>query len=365
MRILWVFDYLSAQVQRVANLLADRPDVSLEVMCRWDKEPPLDSSRIPLTYLHCRNKIDFKAPNRIRSQIQSGDYDIVHAYTSKNLGNVIAACRWLRDAPKVVGYRGTVNQLRLLDPANWITFWHPRVDKIVCVSHATKRALLASGVPPSKLVPVWEGCAPESLRTPPRSARSEFGIPEDAFVVGLVANMRPVKGIDLLLEAALQLEQLRDIYWLLIGEVSDRRIEALAADRRIADRVRLTGPRPGAGHLSGLFDVYASPSRMEGLSMSVMEAMAQRVCPLVSDVGGLPELVEHQVNGLVVPANDAGAIADAIRCLHNDPPLRQQLADAAYQRAISEFSIEAWATRQYDVYKDLFTDAMPARSRAA
>ena len=365
MRVLWVFDYLSAQVQRVANLLADRGDVSLEVTCRWDDKPPLDSSRIPLTYLHCRNKFDFAARRRIRSQIQSGGYDIVHAYTSRNLANVIAACRGLREAPRIVGYRGTVSRLRLLDPANWITFWHPRVDKIICVCHATERALVASGIPTSKLVTVWEGCAPESLHTPPRSARSEFGIPADAFVVGLVASMRPVKRIDLLLEAAIQLEQLRNVYWLLIGPVRDPRIAVLAADRRIADRVRLTGPVPGAGRLAGLFDVYASPSRSEGLSMSVMEAMAQRVCPLVSDIGGLPELVEHEVTGLVVPTNDAAAIADAIRRLHIDVPLRHRLAEASYQRAVNEFSIAAWATRQYDVYKDLVTDAVPARSHAA
>ena len=109
-----------------------------------------------------------------------------------------------------------MNRLGLLDPANWITFWHPRVDKIMCVCHATERALVASGIPKSKLVTVWEGCAPESLRTPPRSARSEFRIPEDAFVVGVVANLRPVKRIDLLLKAAVQLEQQRDVYWLLI-----------------------------------------------------------------------------------------------------------------------------------------------------
>lgn len=364
MRVLWVFDHLSAQIRDVANLLADRHDVSLEVMCRWDDEPPLDSSRIPLTHLHCRHKLDFNARKRIRSQIQCGGYDIVHAYTSKNLANAIGACRKLQEVPNIVGYRGTVNRLHLLDPANWMTFWHPSVTKIICVSHATKRALHASGIPQSKLVPVWEGCDPARRCTQRRSTRSEFGIPEDAFVVGLVANMRPVKGIDLLLRAALRLEPLRDIYWLLIGEVSDPRIEALARDPRIADRVRLTGPRPGGGHLSGLFDVYASPSRMEGFGMSVVEAMALRVCPLVSNVGGLPELVEHEVNGLVVPNEDVETIANSIHRLHDNVALRQQLAEAAYERATTDFSIGAWAGRLTQAYTDICADAMLGERRA-
>jgi len=176
--------------------------------------------------------------------------------------------------------------------------------------------------------------------------------------------MRPVKGVDLLLKAALRLEPLRDIYWLLIGEVSDPRIEALARDPRIADRVRLTGPRPGGGHLSSLFDVYASPSRMEGFGMSVVEAMAQHVCPLVSNVGGLPELVEHEVNGLVVPKEDVESIAGSIRRLHDDVALRRKLAEAAYERASSVFSIEAWAGRLTQAYEDICADKMLIPRRA-
>jgi len=130
---------------------------------------------------------------------------------------MLAACRGLRPMPKLVGYRGTVNRLRVLDPANWITFWHPRLSNIICVCDATNRALQGSRIDPAKLTTVWEGCGAESIATLPRSARAEFNIPEDAFVVGIVANMRPVKGIDLLLRAAIETADLSKLYLLLIG----------------------------------------------------------------------------------------------------------------------------------------------------
>jgi L-malate glycosyltransferase len=356
MRVLWVFDHLSEQHASVASSLANRSDIKLKVMCRWDTKPPLDSSRIPLFPLHCRSKIDFAARKQIRDQVTMGNYDVVHAYTSKNLANVIGACRGVSDCPKIIGYRGTVSRLRLFDPANWITAWHPRVSKIVCVSKAVRRALHDSRVPERKLAVSVEGYHHDTSTAVTQQALDSFNIPTGSFVVGSIANMRAVKGLDLLLEAAIELREVTDIYWLLIGDVRDSRITKLANDPRIADRVRLAGSIPNAGRYASLFDIFASPSRMEGLGMAVIEAMAHRVCPLVSDAGGLPELVEHETSGLVVPVEDVPALAGAIRRLHDDEPLRSRLANAAYQRAVSEFSIEAWATRWHDIYKDVVAD---------
>ncbi len=360
MRVLWVFGGLSAQTQRMAARLVQAGEVTLELMT--PTKPTGELARIPHAHLQCRHKLDFAAQARIRARLREGAFDFVHAYTSRDLANVISACRGLPRAPRVIGYRGTINRLRRLDPANWITFWHPRVDRIICVSHATRRALLASRIPAAKLVTVHEGCDPATLTAPDGCARSEFGIPDDAFVVGTVANMRRGKGIDLLLQAARQLAHLSDVYYLLIGQVRDPRITQLAADPRIAERVRLTGPLPSGGRYVGLFDVYAAPSRMEGLSMSIMESMAKRVCAVVSDAGGLPELIRDKVDGLVVPAENVDALAQAIGRLRNDAPLRQRLAAAAHQRALHEFSIEAWTRRLGDFYRNLA--AFPA-TRAA
>jgi len=353
MRVLWVFDTLLPTLQQLANRLADEPGIELEIMARWDRDAPAISHSIPLTNLTCRHKLDLAARQRIREKVRAGKFDIVHAYTSTNLANLIGACRGLRPMPRIVGYRGAIKPLRLLDPANWITFWHPRLAKIICVSHATERALLKSRIPPSKLAAVLEGCDPENLQPLPRSARHEFDIPADAFVVGTVANMRRGKGLDLLLEAALQLGDLQDVYYLLIGEPRDPQLAELAADPRIAQRVRLAGPRPNGAQYIGLFDVYACPSRMEGMGIAVLEAMVQKVCPLVTNVGGLPELIRDQREGLIVPTEDPAALAGAIRRLHRDPALRTRLGEAAFRRGMNEFSVAAWKDRLMGVYRDL------------
>ncbi len=358
MRVLWVFDRLHPAWQQVANRLVQGGDCSLEIMARYD-EPPQLATSIPLTQLSCHSKIDFKARQKIRQKIISGRFDIAHAYTSRNLANLIGASRGLRHKPKIVGYRGTTNRLRALDPCNWISFLNPSVSKITCVSQASERALRQSGIPQSKLAAVVEGCDLDGFREPDPSEIRDFNIPQDAFVVGAVANMRPVKGIDLLLRAALELTDLRNIYWLLIGKVSDPRIPELAADPRISNRVRLVGPRPiGLRHAES-FDIIASPSRMEGFGNAVLEAMAQKVCPVVSNVGGLTELIKDGVHGLVVPPEDPGALADAIRLLYCDSKWRRQLAESAQRRTLHEFSIEAWGQRLALVYQELAEKPAP------
>ena len=351
MRVLWVFSDLSKQLLAVAANLAARDGIALEIMCPdgdFFSEIP---ASIPVTLLACRSKLDFTARRQIREKVRGGRFDIVHAYTSRNLANMIAACRGVCPMPKVVGYRGVVSRLSVLDPANWVTFWHPRISHIICVSDATNRALQASRIDPAKLTTVLEGCDPENVPPLPRSARAEFNIPDDAFVVGTVANMRPVKGIDLLLRATIKTADLSNLYLLLIGRDQDPRIVPLAADRRIADRVRLTGSRPNGGQYASLMDVFAAPSRMEGLGMSIIEAMMHGACPLVSNVGGIPEVVRDQIDGIVVPPEDVTALAAGIRLLHDDPKRRQTLAASARQRVFDRFSIDQWTKRLVDFYE--------------
>jgi glycosyltransferase involved in cell wall biosynthesis len=90
---------------------------------------------------------------------------------------------------------------------------------------------------------------------------------------------------------------------------------------------------------------------MEGLSMSIMEAMIQGACPLVSNVGGIPELVRDQADGIVIPSEDVSALAAGIRLLHDEPQCRKAMAESARQRILSTFSIDRWSHRLVDFYE--------------
>ena len=104
--------------------------------------------------------------------------------------------------------------------------------------------------------------------------------------------------------------------------------------------------------LSGI-DIFVLPSRSEALSNSLMEAMACGCCVIASDVGGNPELVRHNETGLLFPAGDAAALADALRSVLTNPAQRTRLAEAAVRFMHSGFSIRDSAARMGEIYLNL------------
>ncbi len=347
--VLWVFDALSPQMLALAAEVERQPDIKLRIITPHPL--PTQLSHLSAPAVTCRNKIDLRAVRQIRRNIAENSFDIAHAYTSRNMANLAWACLGLRNAPQLIGYRGTIDRLSRLDPANWLTFYHPHFAAINCVCHATQSALAASGLPQRKLETVWEGCAPELLKIRSRHVFAEYDIPPDAFVIGTVANARPVKGIDILLRSAIELAGELDVYWMVVGAIVDPLVAKLARDPRLNGRVKLIGSQPSGGGFCGLFDLYVAPSRKEGLSMGIMEAMSQGCCPIVTDVGGNSELVRHEVDGLVIPPEDPHALSKAIRNLWTDPQKRAHYATSAQRRAAETFSIQAWGNRLCNLYR--------------
>jgi glycosyltransferase involved in cell wall biosynthesis len=165
-----------------------------------------------------------------------------------------------------------------------------------------------------------------------------------------MATMRRVKGIDILLRAAAECADLKDVYMLLFGQVVDPEIRKLASNPLIRDRVRLAGHRADASELISGADIFVMPSRSEALCQALLEAMHQGVCPVVSDAGGMKEVVRHGQDGVVFPSEDVAALARAIRALRNDRGLVARYANSSRERIAAEFTAERMAHRCVTLY---------------
>jgi glycosyltransferase involved in cell wall biosynthesis len=238
-----------------------------------------------------------------------------------------------------------------INPIHRVTYLHPRLAAVCCNCHAAAEPLARAGVPRERLFTIYPGHPCHDAAPPPDyRVRRELGLPAGALVVGFAGNMRPVKGVDVLLNAALQLKHEHDIHWLLLGRVEDPEVERLAGHPDIRDRVHCLGWRDDARRLFAAMDVFAMPSRSEGLSRSIMEAMELGLCPVATRVGGTPELVRDLVDGLVVSPDDAWALASAIRLLALHPSLRRSLANSARQRIRAAFTVERMVDQTMAMY---------------
>jgi glycosyltransferase involved in cell wall biosynthesis len=137
------------------------------------------------------------------------------------------------------------------------------------------------------------------------------------------------------------------------GRVAEARRSVLKLGIERSAEVREWLPAPEAATLLASADVFVLPSRHEGQPMAVLEAMARGVCVVASDVGGIPELVEHGRSGLLVPPDDVDALGAALRTVLTDHRLRADLGAAARRRALAEFDVDVVWHRLDALYQEV------------
>ncbi len=269
------------------------------------------------------------------------------------------ACR-LAGAPRVVyTEHGREHYdpplLRALDrrAARW-------TDVVVPVSDRLARYMeRAVGVDPRRIRTIPNGVDTERYGPGPREAAvlHGLGLPADALVFGSLGRLEHVKRYDRLVEVLAGLPERiadRPVFLVVFGEGSARgAIEERARTLGVADRVRLPGwmPDPPAAHRQ--LDLFALTSESEGMSVSLLEAMATETLPLVMDVGANAELAGPDLAGQVVPAGDVPAFLRAAGRSLADPAERARLGRIARSRATARYSLGVMLGSYERVYRGL------------
>jgi glycosyltransferase involved in cell wall biosynthesis len=233
--------------------------------------------------------------------------------------------------------------------------WSARRSRaVVGVSAATANELAAHlRLPPDRVRVVHNGIRPRVGDG--ASVRRELGVSDGEMLVVAIGNLKPVKAHTVLLEALVRVSTREGMPpWRLAiaGTGSEaQRLEALAAEHGVTDRVHLLGYRADVGDILAAGDVWAMTSLSEGLPLALIEAMFAGKPIVASNVGGIPEVIEHDRNGLLVPSKDSDALADAFARLFTDAALRTRLAAAAQRDAQDGFGID----RMVDAYEGLYS----------
>lgn len=209
-----------------------------------------------------------------------------------------------------------------------------RTRRVAGVGEGVARHLVETGmVRPSRIDAVRNGVhlPPAPCPRARDDARATLGVAADALLVGCVGRLVELKNHRLLLD---QLPVLATssprLQLVLIGDGPARAgLEARVAELGLADRVRFTGARGDASRLLPALDVFALPSRTEGLSIALLEACAAGLPVVASRVGGNSEIVSHQNTGLLFDNEDGDALRHALQQLFDDASLRRRLGTAA------------------------------------
>jgi len=214
-------------------------------------------------------------------------------------------------------------------------------DHVVAVSDFIREQAIGLGVPAERVTTVRNTMRPFPPAAESKIAelRASVGVPRDALVYGMISRLDPSKGHADAITAFGRVAATSPHVWLLIagsGRI-EHRLKNRAAMLKAADRVVFLGQRSDVPDLLAGMDVFVHPATADPCPLSVLEAMASRLPVVGYDDGGVPELVEDGVTGLLAPHRDVDGLADRMRSLRDDVAMRDRLGAAAEKRLCELF----------------------------
>jgi glycosyltransferase involved in cell wall biosynthesis len=286
--------------------------------------------------------------------------DILHTYLPA--ANVIGplAAR-LAGVPRVIVSKRSLADYKVRFPLlrHTESFANRLADVILVNSDAVRRDVERTerhwG---GKFRKIYNGVAPIEPWAPDEAMafRRREGIPADALVALCVSNFYPYKGHEELVEAAVMVVHASpNVIFLLVGRDSGT-LEATRTrirERGLEGSFRFLGSRTDVPDLLRASDLFVHPSREEGFSNAILEAMAAGLPVVACDVGGNPEAVVDRETGRLVPSRNAAAFSSAIAELLADPEKRNAMGKAGRDRATERFSLDRMVGEMESLYESL------------
>jgi glycosyltransferase involved in cell wall biosynthesis len=252
------------------------------------------------------------------------------------------------------GYQHTNLKLRLYNQVDRLTL--RSADRVVSVCQAFAPRLVAYGVKPERIRVLHNAAVP----TPPvptlerDQLRQQLGVRDREIVLLAIGRLSLEKGHADLLRALGRLRSLPQPWKLVLIGIGPEResLGRLADSLGISDRIVFAGFHPDIRRFYSIAHVCVLPSHSEGSSNVLLEAMMAGVPVVATSAGGNPEIVLDEQTGLLVPVRDPQALAAAILRLLSEPDLAARLADRAFSRAASEFSVDRYRRRLSGFYAE-------------
>lgn len=320
-------------------------------------EKEFKKAGIKVKGFHPSGRYDKPSIASIRAELLSGDYDILHLFNNYAITNGLAAALGL--SVKIVIYRGAAQHMEWYNPVNYVKFFHPRIDAVVCNSQEIKEIYDKNPFTRMKTSYIPKGHRTEWYEsTPEIDIHKELLIPEGEMICVTVANNRKVKGIPQLLQAVNRLPKGIKMNFLLIGKNMDTpEIIALIDNSPHKSRIHILGFKPDAISYTKSADLLILPSLgSESLNKSVIEAMSLGTPALITDLAGNLPLVDHGKNGYIVKTGDVESLKNGLIQAYENRDGLSTMGKEAKQKIDSDIHI----SKTIDLYEDFYDGLIKA-----
>ncbi len=317
-------------------------------------------SSVKIVYLHKKGAIDFSFLQRLVRLVKQQDVHIIQSYniSARLFGTITAK---LAGVPISIVTERTARVLYSSPGSRIHVFFEKFAMRsatlLIANSEAGRDFAVSRGIKRQKTRVIYNGIDPHRLEltSTPHDIRNEFHIPQNAFLVGMVARIERLKDPFVFVEAAHQLSANYDrVYFMLIGDGSllDA-VKKQIVELKLQQRFIVTGYRSDTAHLINAMDVFILTSKeVEGCSNAIIEALSFGKPVIATDVGGNRELIQHEYNGLLISPSDVSQLVDALARLYDDSALRHRLSARA-QKSAERFRQSAMVSAHEQLYVEL------------
>lgn len=343
-----------------------RQDIDARLIILVEPRRPMDDMMteaqargIPIQRLVIRRHHDLPLLIKIRRTLRRMKPDIVHTHLMH--ADLFGWC-----GAKLAGIRTVISTRHNDDRFRHHSLWR-RISPIlwrltsggIAISDAIKDfAVQIEGAPEHHITVVHYGmeyrwASDDDIHAARQEIRAELHLPPDAMLLGMVCRLVEQKGVPYALEAFQRIgARFPAARLVIVGDgLMAAELRRLADALGLSDRVHWLGWRGDTDRLIASFDIVLMPSLWEGFGLALLEAMSRRVPVIASRVSAIPEVVSHGETGILIQPRDAGALADAITRLLNDPPLRKHMGLLGAARLEERFSVRQMVAATIAVYQ--------------
>lgn len=323
----------------------------------------LEGIGIPITVLPVRHLRDIFGLFRIKRYLKETRADLVHTQLelADTLGNVAAKMLKL---PSVA----TLHTIEL-KPIRSRSFWRHQLwwfvlrnfcDRAITVSEKTRLHYIQHGkLQPDKVLTMYNGIDLSGFQSIDQEVinqkRQNLRLPDCKKIITTVAVLREQKGLQYMLAALpVILEQQPDSHYLIVGDghYGDT-LKAIVHERGLEEHVTFAGHHTDVSDLLALSDLFVLPTLGDALPTVLMEALAAGKPIVACEVGGVPEIVQHEVNGLLVPPENPAQLAHACLRLLQDDEFAQKMVANGLQIVKQRFDVDKQVQNLTELYQNL------------
>jgi glycosyltransferase involved in cell wall biosynthesis len=316
---------------------------------------PIRNLRQPLNFIHILRYLRLHRPQLLHTQLEFAD--ILGTLAAKILG--IPSVSTVHTLDVFPEKKSAWGRMKL----RWFLLGR-FCDRVIAVSEKTRRHYLqAGGLPHDKVITLYNGVDISRFNkmdeTQTVKLRKELQLPLSSQIIMTVAVLREPKGIQFMIRALPAiLEQCPDVHYLIVGDgVHRAALSDLVAGLAIKDHVTFAGHRTDIPDLLACCDIFVLPTLKDALPTVLIEALAAGKPIIASNVGGVPEIIEDEVNGLLVAPGEPSKLVEACLRLLKDNELSRQIILAGSETLRQRFNIDTQIEQLSRMYEELTSHA--------